>query len=208
MKRADSEIEKLNKKIEDINNTIFSYRDSISVYDIKIMEEQDIDLAGELGPLLYLSDLTDVDMNIIINYFVLLIVIVFDPLAVALVIAYNYLNSKDENIVEQTIPTKTPITLDIKKNNEIEIDNEDEIKKEDKEDTEKNKKIKYNEENDVLVFDNDSEEQDEDIEEEKEKKEIENKNVFDEFEENLSDKEKLYINDENPKRNYDNVTKI
>ena len=65
--------------------------DSITKLDFKILEvESDADLASELGPLKYLSKLTGKDMDQIINWLLLIIIFVFDPLAIALVIAANF----------------------------------------------------------------------------------------------------------------------
>jgi hypothetical protein len=50
--------------------------------------------ASELGPLKYLSELTGVEMNRIINWLLLIIIFVFDPLAIALVIAANFAFAK------------------------------------------------------------------------------------------------------------------
>ena len=47
-------------------------------------------MAGELGPLKYLSGLTGYPMDKIINILLLIIIFVFDPLAVSLVIAANF----------------------------------------------------------------------------------------------------------------------
>ena len=47
-------------------------------------------MAGELGPLKYLSGLTGYPMDKIINLLLLTIIFVFDPLAVSLVIAANF----------------------------------------------------------------------------------------------------------------------
>ncbi len=47
------------------------------------------DIAGEIGPLKYLSELTGVSMNRVVNWFTILLIIIFDPLAVALVIVLN-----------------------------------------------------------------------------------------------------------------------
>ena len=52
--------------------------------------ENDLDVAGELGPLEYLSGLTGTPMDKIINILLLVIIFVFDPLAISLVIAANY----------------------------------------------------------------------------------------------------------------------
>ena len=48
------------------------------------------DAASELGPLKYLSELTGIEMNRIINWLLLVIIFVFDPLAIALVISANF----------------------------------------------------------------------------------------------------------------------
>lgn len=65
--------------------------DSINSIEVKSLTvETESDLAGELGPLKYLSELTDVPMNRIINYLLIIIIFVFDPLAISLVIAANF----------------------------------------------------------------------------------------------------------------------
>lgn len=77
-----------------ISNKLETVTDSIAGLDLKILEvETNSDLAGELGPLKYLSELTQRPMNEIINYLLLVIIFVFDPLAIALVIAANFLFS-------------------------------------------------------------------------------------------------------------------
>ena len=64
--------------------------DSISVYDVKLLEKQITNEAvSELGPLKYMAELTGQDMSKVVNWFMLLIIFVFDPLAIALVVAAN-----------------------------------------------------------------------------------------------------------------------
>jgi flagellar biosynthesis/type III secretory pathway chaperone len=87
---ANSEIQKLTKDIDDLNakNAILS--DSIGAYNVKGLEMKSTsDVAGEIGPLKYIAELTDTPMANIVNYLILLLVFVFDPLAVALVLATN-----------------------------------------------------------------------------------------------------------------------
>jgi hypothetical protein len=77
-----------NKQI--IDDKIVAANDSITALDMKILEiESKAELAGELGPLKYLSKLTGKPMDQIINWFLLIIIFVFDPLAICLVIAAN-----------------------------------------------------------------------------------------------------------------------
>ncbi len=75
---------------EAVDNKIVAANDSITALDMKILEiESKAELAGELGPLKYLSNLTGKPMDQIINWFLLVIIFVFDPLAICLVIAAN-----------------------------------------------------------------------------------------------------------------------
>jgi hypothetical protein len=77
-----------NKQI--VDDKIVAANDSITALDMKILEiESKAELAGELGPLKYISKLTDKPMDQIINWFLLVIIFVFDPLAICLVIAAN-----------------------------------------------------------------------------------------------------------------------
>jgi len=65
--------------------------DSLQKYQVLILDANiDNDIAAELGPLKYLSGLTGISMDRIINVLLLIIIFVFDPLAVSMVIAANY----------------------------------------------------------------------------------------------------------------------
>ena len=73
-----------------ISQEINAVTDSIGVYDVKILEQQiGIETARELGPLKYMAELTGKPMEQIVNWFMLLIIFVFDPLAIAMVVAAN-----------------------------------------------------------------------------------------------------------------------
>ena len=65
--------------------------DSLQKYQLSLLTlENDNEATGELGPLQYLSGLTGVPMDKIINVLLLIIIFVFDPLALSLVIASNF----------------------------------------------------------------------------------------------------------------------
>ena len=86
-KQLDQAIERqteINTKVDGLNEQLFNYETEI--VEIKTGN----DLAGELGPLKYLSGLTGIPMDKIINYLLLTIIFVFDPLAISLVIAANF----------------------------------------------------------------------------------------------------------------------
>lgn len=82
-------VEEENRKITQSKREIVA--DSLQKYQLKILTlENDSESTGELGPLQYLSGLTGVPMDKIINVLLLVIIFVFDPLALSLVVAANF----------------------------------------------------------------------------------------------------------------------
>ena len=76
--------------------------DSLQGIQLKILDLESMEgVSSELGPLEYLSGLLDRPMDQIINWFILIIIFVFDPLAVALVIAFNNAVLVDRGIVKK-----------------------------------------------------------------------------------------------------------
>ena len=64
--------------------------DSITKLELKALDvQQSSEVAGEVGPLKFMAEITGKPMSTIVNWFALLIIFVFDPLAVTLVIAFN-----------------------------------------------------------------------------------------------------------------------
>ena len=90
--------EVINEKVDVLNEKLFNFESEI--VETKIGDGS----AGELGPLKYLAGLTGIPMDRIINYLLLVIIFVFDPLAISLVIAANFafekLNKKENLIIE------------------------------------------------------------------------------------------------------------
>ena len=87
--------------------------DSLQKYQLQILElENNFDVAGELGPLEYLSGLTGTPMDRIINVLLLVIIFVFDPLAISLVVAANFafakaFPKKKVNLYQEEIEVET-----------------------------------------------------------------------------------------------------
>ena len=76
--------------------------DSLQSIQLKILDlDTNLEGASELGPLQYLSGLTGYGMDKIINWLILIIIFVFDPLAVALVVAFNNAIKVDSGIVKK-----------------------------------------------------------------------------------------------------------
>lgn len=91
--------DEVNKKIEDAT-------DSISFLEINILNiTSNSEIASELGPLKYVSELTNTPINKVVNILMLVIIFVFDPLAISLVVAANFafdkIRDKDEEDEEE-----------------------------------------------------------------------------------------------------------
>ena len=96
----------INTKVDILNEKLFKYETEI--VEVKTNDNT----SGELGPLKYLSGLTGFPMDRIINWLLLTIIFVFDPLAIALVIAANFafdqVKSKKTNFISQAIKVIQP----------------------------------------------------------------------------------------------------
>jgi hypothetical protein len=81
--------EEENRKDVNLKRTVAA--DSLQTIKLDILALQNnSDTVGELGPLQYLSGLTGTPMDKIINILLLVIIFVFDPLAISLVVAANF----------------------------------------------------------------------------------------------------------------------
>ena len=93
----------LSAKIDVMNDSIFSLENQI--LDIQSKAET----SGELGPLKYLANLTGYPMDKIINWFILIIILVFDPLAIALVVAANFAFNQLKNPEKWAVYNEKPV---------------------------------------------------------------------------------------------------
>ena len=81
----------MTNQLNEAKNSKNALNDSISKYDILVLNKKIANEgARELGPLKYVAKSLGVEMDKVVNYFLLLIVFVFDPLAICLVIAANF----------------------------------------------------------------------------------------------------------------------
>jgi len=99
------EVEEANRKEVQVKRQVAA--DSVQVFKLQILDLQNTsETAGELGPLQYLSGLTGTPMDKIINWLLLVIIFVFDPLAISLVVAANFAfdqaKREDEDDTEYT----------------------------------------------------------------------------------------------------------
>ena len=112
------QIEEENRKSVYEKRTVAA--DSLQGYKLQILELQNnADTVGELGPLQYLSGLTGTPMDKIINILLLVIIFVFDPLAIALVVAANFAFATAYPKVEENIYGEEEKVLKKKDSNKV-----------------------------------------------------------------------------------------
>lgn len=86
---SNEEIKKLTQDVSAADSTIQVIRDEITKLEVEKIEVTNGSAIGEVGPLLYLSNVTGYPMDHIVNYLILVIMFVFDPLAIVLLLAAN-----------------------------------------------------------------------------------------------------------------------
>lgn len=99
IEKASQADDKLTGKMDAVNDSIFTLENKILQVKTNATE------TSELGPLKYLSGLTGYGMDKIINWFLLVIIFVFDPLAISLVVAANFAFARLEKKEEPIPPT-------------------------------------------------------------------------------------------------------
>jgi hypothetical protein len=88
--KGNNQLNKLKDEIAILNAKNSVLLDSVNKYNVKVLElKSNSKVAGEVGPLKYVSELTGIPMANVVNYMILLLIFVFDPLAIALVLATN-----------------------------------------------------------------------------------------------------------------------
>ena len=92
----------INVKLEAVQDSILSL--DTQLLDLEIGNEEQ----RELGPLKYLAETTGKEMGTVVNWFLLLIVFVFDPLAIAMVVAANFAFGQIKPEEDLNIPEEVP----------------------------------------------------------------------------------------------------
>lgn len=95
----DKQTQKISDKISKLQEENAGYNEAINK-----IRTTNIDIEKEVGGFRFIAEAFQTDLNIVVKWFMFLIVFVFDPLAIALVIALNKLIKpirKEEDIVEK-----------------------------------------------------------------------------------------------------------
>jgi hypothetical protein len=89
IKTADKEIASVSKRIDEL-----TIQNNVALDSINAIKNNNIELEREVGGFRFVAEAFNVPLNDVVKFFILIIVLVFDPLAVALIIAFNGLIMK------------------------------------------------------------------------------------------------------------------
>ena len=115
-KECDDKISNLNGKknemVEQNKNKILKNQDTIQQLHVQNDQIKEKILHTDVGTFKFIAKSLNIPLDSAVNYFILMIMIVFDPLAVVLVLAYNIMIQKDK---KETSTTLTPTLGDEEK---------------------------------------------------------------------------------------------
>jgi len=97
--KRDAQVSKLQDKINVLQDSILSYNERINT-----IKNENIGLEREIGGFRFVAESFNLPLNTVVKFFIILIVFVFDPLAIALVIAFNsMISTKKEKVIAENI---------------------------------------------------------------------------------------------------------
>ena len=82
--------EDYNPQIQSVNTQILDIKGEISDLEIELVET-----GVDVGPAIYLAKVFGTDIDTVVKFFIFILIFVFDPMALALVISYNFMNQKE-----------------------------------------------------------------------------------------------------------------
>jgi hypothetical protein len=104
IRSADKEISSISKRIDELTR-----QNNVALDSINTIKNNNIELEREVGGFRFVAEAFGMSLNNVVKFFIFLIVIVFDPLAIALVIAFNQLVMTKKE--EEELPPSNPEDL-------------------------------------------------------------------------------------------------
>ena len=127
-KTFETQLELSTQSRDTISKQIDILNDSITKLELEILNlESTEELNGELGVVKYMSEITGEPLKTVANWLILILIFVFDPLAIALIIATNqsFKNLKPKlDVDNEPLPPPSPQTpplSQLTQNNEIDF---------------------------------------------------------------------------------------
>ena len=97
--------EEYNPKVLELNDMILNIKQEIGDLKVGLIET-----GVDVGPAIYLARAFNTDIDTVVKFFIFILIFVFDPMAVSLVIAYNVVVRKENNLPSWS--TKEKVVLE------------------------------------------------------------------------------------------------
>jgi hypothetical protein len=110
-KALEAQLENSTTRLTQLIDRESTLNDSIAAIDMRILDLQtNSDITAEIGPLRYIASISGKSVDQVVNWFILLFIVVFDPLAIILLISANKLLGKgdDEESKAERVKAPTP----------------------------------------------------------------------------------------------------
>jgi len=119
--------EEYNPKVLELNDMILNIKQEIGDLKVGLIET-----GVDVGPAIYLARAFDTDIDTVVKFFIFILIFVFDPMAISLVIAYNVVVRKENNLPSRSTKEKVVLEkpIDIytaKKDLEEDVEEKEEI---------------------------------------------------------------------------------
>ena len=105
IKSADKEIRSISNRIDEL-----TIKNNAALDSINVIKNNNIELEKEVGGFRFVAESFNVELKSVVKFFIILIVIVFDPLAVALIISFNQLVMGNKRKEDEFEPITEPPT--------------------------------------------------------------------------------------------------
>ena len=89
-KAYETQLSNANVRLDALTEKQTAISDSVTKIDFEILDKQtNSEVSAEIGPLQYISELSGSSMDSVVNWLIILLIAVFDPLAIILLISAN-----------------------------------------------------------------------------------------------------------------------
>ncbi len=103
----EQQLSDLNSRLSKLQTHESQLLDSMSIVDTRILQlKTNSKISAEVGPLKYIAQMTGMSVDATVNWLIILLIVVFDPLAIVLLISANFafnlkVNDKQEQIQQE-----------------------------------------------------------------------------------------------------------
>jgi hypothetical protein len=115
-KAYETQLSNANARMDELTQKQNVINDSVTKIEFEILDKRtNSDVSAEIGPLKYIAEITGSEMDSVVNWLIILLIIVFDPLAIILLISAN----RAFELKEPKLKTETIIVEQIAEQQEI-----------------------------------------------------------------------------------------